>query len=238
MAISNNIRRWDHWSSKTVWEKYAVVPRGRCFDTNSWGRVDSTTYPTTTPSHAVHRLHRHTPCWLCQQPVELDTSQQHRCHSAPGKVTVGLESRWPCDTDFSSLTSGSRPKKDLHATYMGPRKHVLREMHTGTTWRISMNRRCATAMRQLFVKLLWPPVIIIIQTLQSIAAHDAAYRYQLQILTTFDDIKITYKLTAHGCNKTIKNVRNAAYRGSHKQDVDTWRNQIAAIKLEIKFGKK
>jgi len=38
---------------------------------------------------------------------------------------------------------------------VGPRKHVVDGVHTGTTWRIRRNRSCAAAMRP-FVKLLWP----------------------------------------------------------------------------------
>jgi len=34
-------------------------------------------------------------------------------------------------------------------------KHVLGGVHTGATWRIPLNRPCATAMRPA-VKLLWP----------------------------------------------------------------------------------
>jgi len=40
-------------------------------------------------------------------------------------------------------------------TQVGPRKHILDEVHISATWRIRLNRPCATVMRPC-VKLLWP----------------------------------------------------------------------------------
>jgi len=42
---------------------------------------------------------------------------------------------------------------------MGPRKHVLGEVHTDATWRIPLNCPCVAAMRPV-VKLLWPLVFL------------------------------------------------------------------------------
>jgi len=35
-------------------------------------------------------------------------------------------------------------------TRVGPRKHVLGGVHTGATWRISLNRPCVAAMRHVY----------------------------------------------------------------------------------------
>jgi len=36
---------------------------------------------------------------------------------------------------------------------LGPRKHVLRGVHIGATWRIRLKSTCAAAMRPFFVKI-------------------------------------------------------------------------------------
>ena len=44
------------------------------------------------------------PALIRAVPLSLLTKQR-RCYPAAGKVTVGLASRWPCVTDFSSLST-------------------------------------------------------------------------------------------------------------------------------------
>jgi len=58
-----------------------------------------------------------------------------------------------------------------------PRKHVLGGVHTGATWRIPLNLPCVAVMR-LFVKLLWPLVILILITSSFCESFVMAYGMQ------------------------------------------------------------
>ena len=72
------------------------------------------------------------------------------------------EHAWACPmTLCHDLYKNSWTDRDavLVVDLAGPKMHVSSEVHSGASWRISLNRPCAAAMRHV-VKLLWPLVIV------------------------------------------------------------------------------
>jgi len=73
------------------------------------------------------------------QPIVTDRVAWSVCRSV-------CHSHEPCKmTEPIEMSFGLR-------TRMGPRQHVLHEVHIGATWRIRLNRPCAASMRP-YVKL-------------------------------------------------------------------------------------